>query len=139
MKDYTQYFVKGIRTNGEKYTYLENAPVELQDLVRSIHYDHFYRCFPNDWIYEQIFYALQSLEADDLEDINIEADAYNSDLAKWFYDNCNQYANELTAEVIEEFGADHKSAIDLLMLAQHEAINRIYQSVNDFLKEVKDA
>jgi hypothetical protein len=140
MKDYTLYFIDDVRTNGESYVYLsDSAPEELKELVKRIHFESFYECLPNDWIYSMTREALETLESEDIEEVNIEADVYNHELAQWFRDNCNAYANQLSAEMMEECGGDCTDAIDLIMLAQHEAITRIYQAVNDFLKGGEDA
>lgn len=140
MKDYTQYFIRGVRVGGDKYVYLsDDAPAELKELIRKIHFESFYECLPNDWIYSMTREAFETLEQDDLEDINIETDIYHHDLAIWFAQNHFAYANQLSAEMMEDFGSGCQNAISLIEIAQHEAINRIYQAVNDFLKGVKDA
>lgn len=134
--NYTQYFETKKRIDGKQIKCLkENAPIELVHLIREIHTNCFWDCAPNDWIYSTIYEAFQDLKADEIDDIHIEAEPYNDQLATWFYENCNAYANELSQEVADEMDMKGCSAIDLISCAQHEGITRIYQAVNDFLKE----
>lgn len=132
--DYTQYFESKTRNDGKQFVCLkDDAPIELQNLIHDIHYGEFYRCLPNDWIYSMIWEALSALKQDDIENVSFEANIYNHDLANWFADNCNAYAEEISYELCEEFEA--RSALYAIKMAQYEAKRRIYYAIADFLKE----
>lgn len=140
--DYRQYFIEKERTDGTKYTYLKDgAPNELDDLIHDIHYQHFFKCLPNNWIYETIHLAFEELNLDSLENITIEADIWNHELTKWLYDNCNTFAHEYCNEFLQEIYEGERYKRDLLQIisgGQRMAKERIYQAVNEWLEERKE-
>lgn len=133
---YSQYFITKPREDGVYFTLLrEDRPEELQDFVRAVHMKHFGGCLPNDWIYETISHAFNQLEENKLENCCIEADFYNSNLYKWLGE---PFAQEYCNEVIQEdLIPKEKDIYSLISCAQYLAKERIYQAVNDFLKEEK--
>jgi hypothetical protein len=134
--NYTQYFENKTRNDGKRFVCLkDDAPIELQNLIHDIHDGEFYGCLPNDWIYSMIWEAFSALKEDDIENVSYEADIYNHDLANWFAENCNQYANEISATLIMDDCFKPVSAVDLFSNTQYEAKRRIYYAVADFLKE----
>ncbi len=134
--DYTQYFKyfqeKTRLQSGTKFMCLtDDAPQELKDLVRAIHFDYFDGCLPNDWIYSVISEAFDDLKHDDLRGVNIEADIYNCDLIKWLE---NPFAVGIVDECIQEDGGCI-GIIDRIQAAQYRAKSMIYQAVIDWIEE----
>lgn len=139
--DYTKYFERVRRPNGIKFVKLTNdAPENLRDLINTIHKKHFCNCLPNDWIYEVIHDAFDDFNFNLLEDITIEANIYNHDLAYWFYNNCNQYAHEYCNEWLEDcyYKDLNIDMIEIIRKAQEVAKIRIYCLVNDFIQQQKE-
>ena len=88
-----------------------------------------------DWVESIIEDAFEELSENDIDDINIEADCYNHQLMKWFYDN---FAYEICDEARKELGGEEKRIIDQISLGQWYAKDRIYHMVNDWLEEHKE-
>ena len=94
--NYSQYFITKSRDCGHDFICTnEEAPKELKDLIQDIHMNGF-NCMPNDWIYRTIMEAFEELEESKLEDIDISADSYYSDLYKWFGE---PFAHEFCQEI----------------------------------------
>jgi len=129
--NYEQYFIKGARTNGEPYLFLhQETPDELRDLVQSIHFDHFFGCLSNDWIYQIIYESLA------FPDEEPEADIYNHELTQWLADWGNQFAIEYCNEAIEVMGCGvSDNIIGFISNGQLLAKQRIYDAVQEFINE----
>lgn len=87
------------------------------------------------WIDEQIECAIDDLYTNevDIDDVNIEADPYYSQLSKWLNEDC---ALEFCDEAVDEgLTADRSTIYDTLAWGQWLAKNRIYRLVNDYLQE----
>jgi hypothetical protein len=90
---------------------------------------------PNDWVYSMILEAFEDLEENgSTENCNVEADIYNNDLAKWFYENCNAYAHEYCNEGIELMGCE-TDILKMISHGQYVAKNNIYEAVENFIDE----
>lgn len=139
--DYRNYFKQLKRSDGKHFiTVTDDAPVELKNFIHCVHSVYFFKCLPNDWIYSIIQRAFEELHLDSLQDINIEADIYNHDLAYWFYNNCNQYAHEYCNEWLEDcyYKDLNIDMIEIIRKAQEVAKIRIYCLVNDFIQQQKE-
>ena len=137
-KNYANYFTWGKRKDEKDYCYLaDGRPEELQDFVRSVHFDHFGGCLPNDWIYEQLALAFDELSKDDLEDIAIEADPYYRDLANWLQEPfAHEYCNEMLEELCENPKQwTQQDIYTIIGYAQWLAKDRIYHAVNDWIHQ----
>ena len=129
-KDYTKYFQIKERKIADIFVILsDDAPDELQALIHDIHADLFGLSVPNDWIYQQCYYAFDELMRDDLENITIEADAYLYDLIKWLDE---PYALELCNNVLEDHW--HRDIMHVIGIAQQQAKTLIYEAVDHFLE-----
>ena len=135
--DYSQYFeTKTRKSTQEPFVCLKDeAPQELKDFVQQVHFNHFYKCLPSDWIYSAIWEAFDNLSMDDIDDITIEADPYYSELYKWFGE---PFANEFCTECIEEGLIDPKNVYQIIASGQWLAKERIYHAVNDFIQQQKE-
>ena len=137
-KQYREYFTIGERIlhkgtfeeKGQRFYKLVDCPPEdLKQLVRQIHKD-FCDTLPNDWLYESIYDAFADLEDNDLDDINIEGDFYNSQLYEWLG---QPYAHGLCNEVMTELQSS--DIYEVIQYAQQQAKNDIYRAVDEFIKE----
>ena len=134
--DYTKHFQFKKRDDGRHFVCLDDhASVELQNLIHDIHYNWFNECMPNDWIYFMTLEAFQSYKDEGLDYESFEADIYDHDLATWFAENCNQYANEISASLISDDCIKITSAIELISATQYEAKRRIYYAVKEFIEQ----
>lgn len=135
---YNEYFQEKTRPCGHSFTCLkDDAPEDLQDLIRSIHFGHFYEALPNDWIYENILAAFIDMEENyDFDSILqcLEADIYHNDLVIWL---SNSFAAEYCNEYLEE--SSPKNIWDILQSGNYRAKQAIYFAVNDFLVSKKEA
>ena len=87
------------------------------------------------WVNEIIQQAIDDLYEDDvdIDDVNIEADPYYSQLSKWFNEDC---AVQFCDEAVDEgFTADRATIYDILSWGQWLAKDRIYHAVNGYLQE----
>ena len=142
VKLYSKFFEISQRSNGQDYTTLKNeAPQNLVDFVQHVHTKVFFDCFPNDWIYDEIHTAFDVIETEShggpvsenmLDEMKsqTEGDDYNTDLLEWFK---WPFAQEFGKEVVEE-GLCECDVFDIISTAQREAIKRIMDEVNSFLK-----
>ncbi len=132
---YTKYFKRGQRAATETVYYFlaDNAPDHLENLVSEIHDLAVFDCLPNDWIYWTIKEAIGELENDSLEDINIEADSYESELMEWLQ---NRFAKEFCTEALT-YG-EFKDFTDLVSQAQRDAKSVIYGFVSEYLETVDE-
>lgn len=101
-------------------------------------YDAVYESFRfgrSAWVDEIIQEAIDELYYDDvdIDDVNIEADPYYSQLSRWLNEDC---ALEFCDEAIDEgLTADRATIYDILSWGQYLAIQHIYYRVNDYLQE----
>ncbi len=136
--DYTKFFQTKTRPaqmgpQSQFVCLIDDCPDKIRDLIWNIHFDHFDHfdaCMPNDWIYQTIFEAFEALAEDDMDNVNIEVDAYYSDLTKWF---SNPFAPGYCNEILET-GSEFTNIYTVLEMAQCDAKYHIYHAVNDFLQ-----
>jgi hypothetical protein len=83
--DALQFFTHKTRANGTAYVCLaENTPEKIRGLCQEAHN----LMLPDDYKFEYIFDALDKLSCyEDPDEIEIEADIYNSDLLTWLSSN----------------------------------------------------
>lgn len=131
MNKWHEYFEGKERSDGTYFTFLsDKAPDSLKELIHCIHSD--LGCgLPNDWIYQTIRNAFEDLAEDDIEDIHIESDIYTTDLVAWLD---NHFAIDLCNEAIEDELAE-PNIISIIGFGQVLAKDRIYHSVNEFIKD----
>jgi len=87
------------------------------------------------WVDEIILDAIDDLYTNevDIDDVNIEADPYYSQLSKWLNEDC---ALEFCDEAVDDgLTADRSTIYDTLACGQWLAKDRIYHLVNDYLQE----
>lgn len=115
------------------YCCKEEAPQDLSDLIYNIHKEHFFGCFPCDWIYDTMHSAFLDLADNELDDCSIEADSYTYELWKWLG---NSYASEFIAEAIEEGLISEKESniYNIISGGQWLAKKRIYEVVDEFMQ-----
>lgn len=136
---YNEFFkITERSTTKEKISVLvDEAPSELEDLVRYIH-DHF-DAMPNDWIYSTIHDAFNDIEESYVIDVeldtilnDIESDVYTHDLIEWLH---NPYAITCIEEASHDFITDDFTG--MIRHGQLVAKIEIYTQVYDFIhKEV---
>lgn len=135
--NYTEHFEMKMRADASQFVAAkEGAPQELRDLISDIHMLYFFNTLPNDWIYQTILEAFEYCADETLgsvDDISVEADLYNSDLASWFYENCNQFAHEYCNQAMEELAV--KDIILVMSAAQWNAKDKIYRHVYAWLQD----
>ncbi len=127
--DYTQYFQTKTRVqSGDKFVCLTgNAPEQLKDFIRQVHFDCFDGCLPNDWIYRTIEEAFEALNNDPIENCTIEADIYDSELIQWLQEPfakcfCNS------------FGCEVNDIVEKIRCGQVEAMKEVYIACNQFIQ-----
>jgi hypothetical protein len=132
-KKWFEYFERRKRNNGDYfYCLTEGAPDELCNLVRDdIHRQLCEEPIPNDWLYETIAEAFEALEDDDIEDVSIESDVYDSMLLDWMKES---YAQEFCIEAEEELGESHGDILAKIGYGQWFLKTRIYEKVDKFMK-----
>lgn len=133
---YTKYFTNKVRDNGKEFYCLKDgAPIEIQELIRAIHFDIFEGAMPNDWVYATIMEAFEDITDNDSYDINdlITTDIYNSDLFQWLQD-C-PYSQCFCDEALQEGWLQGKGLTDIIQGGQYIAKERIYRMVAEFLEE----
>lgn len=87
------------------------------------------------WVDEIILDAIDDLYTNevDIDDVNIEADPYYSQLSKWLNEDC---ALEFCDEAVDDgLTADRATIYDILSWGQWLAKDRIYHAVNGYLQE----
>jgi len=133
--DYTEFFQLKNRTDGTQFVCLiGQAPSELQDLIRKVHFDLFDNSLPNDWIYSVIHDALGDLLHDHRDDILIEPDCYYHDLYKWLGE---PFAHGLCNEALDMGSCT--DIYNIIGVAQCTAKEMIYDAVAEFLQEQKES
>ena len=138
---YFDYFEIGKRIgNEETYVFLkDDAPRDLRELAYTIHKERFYDALPNDWIFRVMIQAFEELAREEIEDILVEAVFWNCDIARWFYENCNNYASEYVDEYMNNYPAKEiHEVMHYIRMGQWLAKQTIYYAVNDFLVEQRE-
>ena len=135
MKNYSEYFVRGKRQDGKEYVYCVDAtPEKLRDLIRDIHFNSFDGCFPNDWIYENIYEAFEMFEERDFDIgkvlCDLTHDPYPWHLVEWLH---NSFASEFCNDVTDNDSS--LSIFQILETANCKAKESIVFAVDRFLKE----
>jgi len=131
-KQYSDLFVSKKRNNGDKFLCLDDSVMDtdpLYILVRECHIG----MSPNDWSYEkihEILCAIEDTDGENMYDIDIEPDVYNSCLLDWVQSNSDRLA--LCEQVTLE--SDHINGfIELIMQAQATEIDLIKQIIFNHL------
>ncbi len=129
--NYSQYFETKKKHDGSDFIGCKHdAPADLLKLIENIHFNHFDKALPSDWIYQTILEAFEELEENNvLDNLTLEADIYYYDLYRWFSES---FAHGLCNEVIAEFG-EFKDIYQLIGAAQWKAKDIIYRAVSEFL------
>lgn len=137
---YTQHFeIRKRQVDGKEFSCLkDDAPLDLIDLVRNIHINYFYECWPNDWIYGTIHAAFDALEQDDIDNITIDPDIYNAQVYLWLLENGNAYASAYCNDYMDEFGDDVHNITKMISGGQWLAMDKIYHAVNEYMQEQKE-
>lgn len=107
--------------------------LDKEELIDAV-YESF-RFGRSAWVDEIIWEAIDDLyeQGNDIDDVNIEADPYYSQLSKWLNEDC---ALEFCDEAIDEgLTADRATIYDILSWGQYLAIQHIYYRVNDYLQQ----
>ena len=140
MRDYTQYFEKKTRDNGETFYFLKESEWKnaLQSLIHDIHKDHFNHCMPHDWIYYQVhsaFCDFVSYIGDDTRDfcelsLDVQPDIYTNDLLEWAkYPMFREWIETANSEIGRPETFEQE-----ISQAQFLAIEAIYNDVWEFMK-----
>lgn len=131
--EYAKYFQTKTRlmTQGKLICLVDEAPEDLSELIQWIHKSYFLGALPNDWIYSTIQDAFYDLQDNEFEDISIECDVYNNQLAEWLKE---PYANEYCIQAAEELGAKN-NIFDAIGQGQSMAKQAIYDAVNEFIQK----
>lgn len=133
-KNYSEYFEDATRTNGNDFLRLaDGAPIELKELIIKCHQCGKIDSIPNDWIYQQIYWALEEFEQGnmDLEDFDPEPSVYPHDLIEWLE---NSFAIEYCQFVLDELGP-YDEFMQIIRIAQAECLRDIYRVVAEFVKD----
>lgn len=118
------------RTDGTEFISLKDgAPEWMTDLCREAHGN----MLPDDHRYAFILEAVEALmEADDPDDIDMEADIYNHDLITWL--GSHGYRPGYCDEAREEFVGEPGTLIDQIMLGQAYEKQEVLGLVRSFLE-----
>ena len=119
------------RDNGNSfYCIKDNAPSWVNDVMYNCHAD----MLPDDYKYQFINEAACALsDADDFDDIQLEADIYTSDLTSWLNSN-NSRVYYLT-EALEE-GFEITDGFQLLAYAQQKEKQEVLYSLISELEKL---
>ena len=132
--NYSQFFITDKRPDGGQFYKLnKEAPEDLQKLLFNIHKKEFNGSLPNDWVYQTTLEAFEALEENNLHDLDLDADIYNTDLAKWLQE---PFAEEFCQEALDEgYCTDKTTIFEHIACGQRLAKFKIYASVDYFLNE----
>lgn len=126
---FSKYFTKiNLQSGEERVILTEGAPEKLGALIHRIHKEHFFDCWPNDWIYKTIREAFIDVEDDACDP---EADIYTSDLLDWLKDNGNAYAIEYCNDVNNVM--ELSNIIEIVQNGQRIAKECVYEEVQNFI------
>lgn len=133
-KKYQLYFetAKRVTTNEDFIRLTHDAPQILQDMIRNIQFDYFDGCLANDWIYKTTLEAFEGLHYESIDDVGIECDTLDSELAKWLLEPfAEMYCQEAQAGY---FCSEYKTIFQHIEAAQYLAKKCIFKAVNDFIE-----
>jgi len=126
---YADMFITAKRDNGETYLSLNEENEDLTQLIRDAHGD----MMPDDYKYEYIHNSLEAIAEcelhDNIHEISMESDCYNSDLLKWLSSSLSRA--DYIDEVVNNFG--YESFYNTLMLAQQREREDVLRSVIESL------
>lgn len=137
-KQYSQYFTSAKRVDTDKHFIKckDEAPEELRDFIREVHFEYFEKCLPNDWIYQTILEAFENLEENNIDDLNIEPDCYYSELYEWLG---NPFAHGFCNEgLLLLDGCNAPDIYQVIGQGQALAKEEIYRAVNEFLSDQEE-
>lgn len=121
-------FEQRTRDNGRKFWVLKDGkPDWMQELCHEAHGD----MMPDDWKYEFVLEAVAALsDADDPDDVQLEADIYNSDLLQWLASHLERagYVDEAVDYGIDSKDFDIMQCIALGQLREKEEVLSIVRS-----------
>ena len=131
-EDFLKQFKLEVRPSNqtEFYTLAENADPDLRILVREAHRDF----LPDDFRYEQIVNALAALadlEGEDLDEVSLEPDVYNSDLLKWLSSSYDRVV--YCDQAVEEFGLEKVELMTIITYGQQQELDEIVSLVRESL------
>jgi hypothetical protein len=131
-QQYADIFIYKKRENGESFIALRKDDETLTTLIRNAHGD----MLPDDYKYEYVHNALEAITQceleDDIIDISMEPDCYNSDLLKWLSSNLTR--SNYVDETVLNFG--YSSLFQTLMLAQQLEREEVLHSVVESLTAI---
>jgi len=106
------------------------APEWVTDLALHAHGD----MLPDDWRYEFIVEALDALaETEDPDEIQLEADVYNTRLIAWL--GSHSHRAGYCDEAREEFSSGSDGIIDQIMLGQYAEKQEVLGIVRAFIEQ----
>ncbi len=94
----------------------DSLPKDEEERCRALAFAAHKRMMPDDWKYEFIDEALSTItEASDLDDIDIEADVYTSDLTRWLGSHLERlgYCDEVVEEGLCASDADMSTRLQM--------------------------
>lgn len=121
------FFVTKYRDGTPFWTISDNSPDWLRTLVYAAHGEF----IPDDWRYNFIHRALNSIDDDGDEATAPEPDVYTHELTGWLHSRADRYGYCDTAQ--EEFGPS-LSLLDTLTRGQFAEIQEVFESVYDSLQ-----
>lgn len=131
---YSAFFKRDTRNDGEAFvTLTDDHPEWLKDAIYEAHRE----TFPNDWIYEECFRAVEAFDAGELTDTDdamsytdARVDVYTRDLFQWAADFClTDTWSEAEAEASDAGLPD--DMVQRLTCIQYAAIRHIAETMRD--------
>jgi len=136
-KEALRYFIRKRREDGSEYVAVtKDRPEWVHQMVYAAHNDG--EILPDDWRYEFVLeslYAIEDSDPDELDELELEADASNSALLEWL--NSSMRRVSYVDEAIEELGwTGH--VMDAIEHGQYIEKNEVLRIVLEFLREIAD-
>lgn len=132
-QEYLEHFKTSEGEGGfSTYTWDDQAPEELKDLVREAHGD----MLPEDYRFNYIVESLEKI-AEDYDEESIEADIYDSDLSGWFASHSHRIG--YCDQFVEDFGlpeAKNFKIINIVAGGQYMEKTEVYRSVLNSLEKI---
>jgi hypothetical protein len=132
------FLTTGKRDNGETFVkQKDDAPDWVNDVCREAHGD----LLPDDYRYAFIQDALEAIvNSDDLDDIEIDADTYTSDLIDWLGSRNSRYS--YVDDAIENFGKSDTIIDDIRsgqLVEKREVLDAIINELSSLdLDDIKE-
>lgn len=130
-----KFFTQQKNHKGNLHITCELGPQALREFICDVHTSNFANALPDDWIFATISDCFERLSFDEIDDIQLEADPYYSQLYEWFG---NSYAHGWCNEYLEQAQRDINDIYSIISGAQELAMDCILHRVNDFLEESLD-